>query len=276
MYEYQLGIYEKAMPDEMPLEEKLLCAKDLGYDYMELCIDLHPERAARLDWTKAEREALMDFMSANGMRFVTLSMSVLRRSPMGVSDEYAKSFLEMLEKGLQLANDLGIKIMLFNGYDIYDGPSTEETRARFEKYLPEAAKLAEKYGVVIAMENAEKEFMDSVEKAAYYVNLVGSPNLRIYGDVGNTANAMGGDPDKSVADIKKGTGLIAAMHLKDTLPGDWRLTPYGKGHVDFTRSVGICKELGIRVYTAELFLRPDITDFKAEMVRVRDFLRSYF
>ena len=32
MYEYQLGIYEKAMPDEMPLEDKLLCAKELGYD----------------------------------------------------------------------------------------------------------------------------------------------------------------------------------------------------------------------------------------------------
>ena len=49
MYEYQLGLYEKAFPDDLPLEEKLLLSKELGYDFMEFCVDLNPQRAARLE-----------------------------------------------------------------------------------------------------------------------------------------------------------------------------------------------------------------------------------
>jgi len=276
MYTYQLGLYEKALPDDMPLREKLLTAKKLGYDYTELCVDLDPVRAARLDWTAAERRDLTAFMATNGLHFTTLSLSLLRRTPMGLSDESAAEFMRILEKGLQLSCDLGAGILLFNGYDVYDVPSTAETQARFSKYLPRAAELAEKYGVVIGMENAEKEFIDSIAKAVYHVKQVNSPYLRIYGDVGNTANAMNGDADKAVADIRSGSGLIAAMHLKDTTPGEYRLTPYGAGHVDFTRSVALCKELGISVFTAELFQRPDVTDYEAEALRVHNFLRSFF
>ena len=33
---YRLGLYEKAMPDELSLEEKLLLAKKIGFDYVEI------------------------------------------------------------------------------------------------------------------------------------------------------------------------------------------------------------------------------------------------
>lgn len=276
MYDYQLGLYEKAMPDELPLTEKLLTARELGFDYMELCVDMNPQRAARLDWTREERRELMDFMARNGLRFVTLSMSVLRRCPLGESEEMAAEFLQTMEKGLQLACDLGARVLLFNGYDTYNYPSTEETRARYHKYLPQVVALAAKYGVIIALENAEKEFVDSVAKAAALVDEINSPWLRIYADMANTANAMGGDADKCVADIQSGRGRISAMHLKDSVPGDYRFPHYGKGHVNFERSVALCKELGIRIFTIELFHYPDVADYKAKAAEVKAFVQKFF
>lgn len=276
MYDYALGLYEKALPDDMPLTEKLLTARDLGYDYMELCVDLNPQRAARLDWTKEQRWELMDFMHRNGLRFVTLSMSVLRRSPMGESEENAAAFMQTLQKGLELACDLGARVILFNGYDTYNQPSTPETRTRYHRHLPEAVALAARYGVVIGMENAEKEFVDSIAKAAALVDEIDSPWLRIYGDIANTSQAMGGDVEKCMADIRAGKGRIAAMHLKDCIPGDYRFPNYGEGQVDFPRSVALCKELGIRIFTAELFLTPGVTDYKGQARRVQEFLRKFF
>lgn len=54
MGNYRLGIYEKAMPDGMTLEEKLLLAKQTGFDYVELSIDETEEKIARLDFPKKD------------------------------------------------------------------------------------------------------------------------------------------------------------------------------------------------------------------------------
>lgn len=275
MYSYSLGLYEKAMPDDLSLTQKLLLTRELGYDYMEFCVDLDPRRRARLDWSRQERRELVSFLLSEGLRLTTLSLSALRASPLGASEESAARFLNTLERGAELACDLGAQVMLFNGYDIYDAPSTAETRDRFRHYLPQAANLAAKRGVVLGIENAEREVMDSVAKVAAYVREVDSPYLRVYGDVANTANAVGGDVEAAMADLEQGRGLLAAIHLKDSLPGEYRFTPYGAGHVDFPRSVAKCRELGVAIFTAELFQRPDV-DYRAEAMRVGRFLRSFF
>lgn len=276
MYQYKLGLYEKALPDDLPLTEKLLLTRQLGYDYMELCVDLNPQRAARLNWTKEERWELVKFMHENDLHLVTLSMSVLRRCPIGISEESAQEFLRTMEQGLQLACDLGARIILFNGYDTVDAPSTEETRARLQRYLPQVADLAARYGVVIGMENADQPYVDRIEKATALVKEVNSPWMRVYADFANSAVAYQGDMEKCEADIRSGRGYISAMHLKDSVAGNHRFAHYGQGWVDFSRMVGTCKELGLRIFTAELFLYPDCPDYKAQAKQVCEFLRSFF
>ena len=39
MKSYTLGLYEKAMPKDLTWEEKLLAAKEAGYDFVEISID---------------------------------------------------------------------------------------------------------------------------------------------------------------------------------------------------------------------------------------------
>ena len=276
MYDYSLGLYEKAMPDSMTLEEKLLTAKRTGYDHMELCVDLEPSRQARLDWSKEERTHWRNFVYQHDIPMTTFSLSALRKIPLGLLDrsKNQESF-EMIEKGAKLACDLGSRVMLINGYDVFDENSNPDTEARFYENLPKAVAICEKYGIIMAIENAEKKFCDSVAKAARHVDFINSPYFKIYADCGNSANSVNGDTDMALYDLASGTGKIVAMHLKDTVPGEYRYTPYGKGHVDFKRNIGFIKKMGVRIFTAELFYRPD-TDWEEEIIRVNKFLRGFF
>ena len=142
MYQYSLGMYEKAMPDDMPLQEKLQMAKECGFDHVEFCVDLKEERANRLNWTKEERAYWRNLSSGMGVPFTTFSLSLLRKNPLGVLDERRnQESFRVLEEGCRLAFDLGSRVLLINGYDVYDEPSTDETVARFYANLTKAVDL---------------------------------------------------------------------------------------------------------------------------------------
>lgn len=55
MKPYQLGLYEKAMPNGASWAEKLTAAKNAGFDFVEISIDETDAKQARLDWTAGER-----------------------------------------------------------------------------------------------------------------------------------------------------------------------------------------------------------------------------
>ena len=59
MKPYTLGLYEKSMPDTLTFREKLLLAGEAGFDALEMSIDESDARLSRLQWTKAERTALL-------------------------------------------------------------------------------------------------------------------------------------------------------------------------------------------------------------------------
>ena len=89
--------------------------------------------------------------------------------------------------------------------------------------------MAAKAGVMMGFETMETEFMNTVEKAMVYVNRVNSPYLNVYPDLGNVTNAAvtyGTDVEE---DLETGRGHLAAMHLKETLPGKFREIPFGTG-----------------------------------------------
>lgn len=276
MYSYSLGLYEKAFPKETPLEEKLAAAKECGFDHMELCIDPEPSRAQRINWTKAQQREVRRMGEDAGIPFTTLSLSLLRNWPLGLIDDNKNRIaLDAFQKGVDIAAELGSRVMLINGYDVYGEASTPETRARFLENLPKLAEICEKAGVMVGVENAEQEFCSCVRQARDIVAHSPSPYLGIYADMGNSANSTNGDTAASLADIRTGAGKIFAMHVKDTLPGDYRFTPYGSGHVDFAKAISLAKELHIRIFTAELFYREGVEPI-AEAKRVNAFIRNYF
>ena len=163
-----------------------------------------------------------------------------------------------MEKAIRLAEDLGIRIIQLAGYDVYYEEGSEETRERFEENLKKAVEMAAKAGVMMGFETMETE----LEKAMVYVNRVNSPYLNVYPDLGNVTNAAvtyGTDVEE---DLETGRGHLAAMHLKETLPGKFREIPFGTGHVDFEAGIRKAWELGVRKFVTEFWYvgNPDWTE----------------
>lgn len=258
MKSYKLGLYEKAMPNSLSFEEKMIAAKKAGFDYIEISIDETDEKLSRLDWDSKTRKNLVELMQKQDMPIRSMCLSGHRKYPFGSSDEKTEQkSLDIMQKALQLADDLGIRVIQLAGYDVYYEQSNESTREKFEKNLKKAVYMANKYGIVLGFETMENDFMDTVEKSMYYVNKINSPYLGVYPDCGNLTNASIIYKKDVVDDIATGSGHIVAMHLKETVVGKYREIPFGTGHVDFDRIIEKATSMGIRRFVTELWHTDD-------------------
>nr|WP_177297446.1 L-ribulose-5-phosphate 3-epimerase [uncultured Blautia sp.] len=258
MKAYTLGLYEKAMPKELNWKEKLETAKATGYDFVEISIDETDEKLARLDWSKEERRELVDLMYQIGVPIRTMCLSGHRKYPIGSNDpKICARGMEIMEKAIQLADDLGIRIIQLAGYDVYYEESTSETVQRFEENLKKCERMAARAGIVLGFETMETEFMNTVEKAMRYVNKIDSPYLGVYPDMGNITNAAKEYGTDVLEDIRTGTGHLDAVHLKETVPGVFREVRFGTGHVDFPSVIHETWKAGVRRYVTEFWYTGD-------------------
>lgn len=251
---YEIGLYEKAMPGELSWREKLLTAKELGYDFVELSVDETDAKLARLDMTGEERLEILKIMNEVGVPFRSMCLSGHRKYPLGSANPATCARgMEIMEKAVQLAADLGIRIIQLAGYDVYYEDSTPETVARFGENLKKATMMAAKAGVMLGFETMETEFMNTVGKAMKYVELVNSPYLGVYPDSGNLKNAAVTYGTDVYEDIRSGVGHTVAMHLKETVPGKFREIHFGTGHVDFRKTIDTAWEIGVRRFVTEMW-----------------------
>ncbi|MDS0526409.1 L-ribulose-5-phosphate 3-epimerase [Clostridium sp. SHJSY1] len=276
MKEYMLGLYEKSMPIELTWREKLLYAKEAGFDFLEISVDETDEKLSRLDMSKEERLEIVKAMMETGLPIRTMCLSGHRKYPLGSSDENVRNRgLEIMEKAIDLACDLGVRIIQIAGYDVYYEESTEETRELFKKNLAKSVQIAGKKGVILAFETMETEFMNTVEKAMYYVNEIKSPYLQVYPDCGNIKNAAVMYNKNVLDDLKIGEGHISAMHLKETVPGKFREIPFGTGHVDFKEMIKTAWLIGVRKYVAEFWYVGN-DNWKDVIIDARKFMDKNF
>lgn len=254
MKKYTLGLYEKAMPNFLTWEQKLQVAKETGYDFIEMSIDETDEKLARLDMSKNERLALIQTMYKVQMPIRSLCLSGHRKYPLGSNNqELVYKSLEIMEKAIELADDLGIRIIMLAGYDVYYEDSSQHTKERFLKNLKQAVQMASAKGILLGFETMETEFMNTVSKAMHYVNEIQSPYLTVYPDVGNIKNAALTYDADVYLDLHDGKSHITAIHLKETVPGKFREIPYGTGHVDFEKMIDQAWNLGIRRFVTEFW-----------------------
>lgn len=251
---YTLGLYEKSMPSFLSWKEKLQAAKEAGFDFVEISIDETEEKLKRLDMPMSERLNLVQTMNEIGVPIRTMCLSGHRKYPLGSNNpEICARGMEIMQKAIQLAEDLGIRIIQLAGYDVYYEDSTLETKKRFLQNLIKAAHMAEKAGVLLGFETMETEFMNTVEKAMKYVTLVDSIYLNVYPDIGNITNAAVSYKTDVLEDLYIGKGRLVAMHLKETVPGKFREIPFGTGHVNFEQAICTAWKLGVRKFVTEFW-----------------------
>lgn len=254
MNQYAIGLYEKAIPKNMSWSEKLLCAKDCNYDFLEISIDETEDKLSRLNWTKEQRREMLDLMRNLDLPIRSMCLSAHRKYPFGASEKAVRDRgMEIMEKAISFADDLGIRIIQLAGYDVYYEEGNEKSRERFIENLEKATKMAATRGILMGFETMETEFMNTTEKAMQYVNLIGSPYLGVYPDSGNLTNASLLYNKSVVEDLETGRGHIVAMHLKETLPGVFREVPFLTGHVDFEGVIRKARDLGVRRFVTEMW-----------------------
>ena len=254
MKPYAIGLYEKAMPKTITWQEKLRCAGDCGYDFVEISIDETDDKLARLNWSSEERAELIRTMQEEGVPIRSMCLSGHRKYPFGDPDPAVRErSMEIMEKAVILADDLGIRIIQLAGYDVYYKEGNEETERLFRENLAKATLMAAARGIVLGFETMETEFMNTTEKAMHYVNLINSPYLGVYPDSGNLTNAAKTYGTSVLDDLQTGAGHIVALHLKETVPGKFREIPFLTGHVDFDSVIKKAWDLGIRRFVTEMW-----------------------
>ena len=269
MRNYEIGLYEKAMP-ELSWSEKLAAAKEAGYDFVEISIDASEDKIGRVYMPKEERRALVELLYESGMPLRTMNVSALTKYALGDEDDAIRARgLDIARHAIPLAADLGVRVVMFPGYDVYFGTSTPETVRRFHEAMDELKLLAARYGTIIGFETMENEFMNTVEKGMRWVETLASPYVQLYPDIGNTTNAAVLHGTDVLADLRLGRGHIAAFHLKETKPGVFREIPYGEGHVDFPGAIETVWALGVRRFVTEFWYDKTIPDWQGELLKAR-------
>lgn len=254
MKKYEIGLYEKATRNTLTWKEKLQCAKECGYDYLEISIDATEEKINRIYMDTEEKREIMEAIFDTGIPIGSMSVSALTKYALGDPDQAVRDRgMEIAEKSIQLSSALGVRTVMIPGYDIYYGESTIETKRYFLENIRKIAEIAEREGILVGFETMENNFMNTTGKAVQYVNMVDSAYLKIYPDAGNITNAAVANRHDVCEDLSLGKGKLIALHLKETKPDVYREVPFLTGHVEFERIINTAWKLGVRRYVTELW-----------------------
>jgi L-ribulose-5-phosphate 3-epimerase len=273
---FTLGLYEKSMPDTLSLIQKLIKAKQVGYDFLEMSIDETDYRLSRLDYSHKEKIQLRNEITSTDFSIGSICLSGHRKFPLGSLDKKIRTTsLDIMKKAVDIAGFLGIPIIQLAGYDVYYEESTEKTKELFVENLAISTQIAARSGIILGFETMETPFMNSVTKALHYVSLINCPYLQIYPDLGNIVNAADGNNSRAKQDLINGKGHLIATHIKESVPGKYREIPYGTGHVDFPLLLETCWELGVRRFVTEFWHNSSL-DWEKQLTTSFEYINNIF
>jgi L-ribulose-5-phosphate 3-epimerase len=242
---HRVGLYEKALPNELSWEDKLATTKELGFDFLEISVDESDERRSRLDWNDEEVYALRRLCEKHGVPLQSMCLSAHRKFPFGSADPAVREQAVIhMEKAISLAYKLGIRTIQLAGYDVYYEPADTVTHQRFIEGMKLSAQLAERSGVMLAVEIMDTDYLNSLSKFEVLSREVNSPYFTAYPDVGN----ISGWNYDIVTELKLSKPHITQIHLKDTYKvtdeykGQFRDLVIGDGEVDFNAIFETLKE----------------------------------
>ena len=190
------GIWYKGR--HLTIKDFILKAKALGYDGIE--IDLKRPHGFPLDLTEKSRTEIRKFAESEGIEIPAVAANNNFASPI---PEHRENELLMVHEQIRLARDLGAKILrvfaAWRGITLRNEIATYEVASEYEKghnmdsivlerwnwvreCLKETAGWAEKYGVVLALQN-HVPLMENYEDMLAMVREVGSEYLKCSFDI---------------------------------------------------------------------------------------------
>lgn len=205
-------------------------ARRIGFDYLELSIDESEARLGRLAPSSPARRSIRRAVEATGVPVLSLCLSAHRRYALGSASSKTRArAYDLFEAAVDLAGEIGARIVQVAGYYVFYEDETPASRERYLEGLERCARYAAREGMMLGIENMDTVGIASLEEGLAVLARVGSPWLQLYPDVGNLIE-RGRDP---LRELDLARGRMVALHVKDTRPGEPRRVPYGEGGVPF-------------------------------------------
>jgi sugar phosphate isomerase/epimerase len=176
----------------------------------------------------------------------------------------------LLEESLALAQELDCRIVVTFG--VVKTPGTTPVPPAVVEALADAARRAERAGIVLALENEHICWADTGARTAALVRQIGSPALRVNWDPGNALAAGERPYPDGYAAVR---GLVAHVHVKDAR----RVTPdtvewTTEGDIDWAGQLRALREDGYDgTLSIETHVRPKIAGVRATLQRLQEVLR---
>lgn len=252
MKNYEIGIYEKAIPENYAMQDMLEIAKNAGYDFLEISIDRTDKRIERL-YDKQFIQKIAIMQQEVGFRIGSMCLSALSTYTLGNSNEIIRDKgRDIFFKAINFSIDVGIRIIQIPACDVPKGEdSSSDSLNYYLNNLQEIIEYASAKGIMIALENMETKQIDSIQKCMKLIKKMKSPYFQLYPDSGNIMTAayyQGIDPTD---DMAYGEGYFAGFHIKETTPERFGGLFYGEGYVDFPKIVRKAWDLGVRRFVME-------------------------
>ncbi|MGF1830909.1 L-ribulose-5-phosphate 3-epimerase [Photobacterium angustum] len=246
----RIGLYEKALPSDMEWEQKIVTAKELGFDFLEISVDESDERRSRLDWDDETIYQIKRLSEQYQLPLHSMCLSAHRKFPFGSADPEIRDQAKVhMDKAITLAYKMGIRTIQLAGYDVYYEPADMSTHQRFIEGMQWAAKQAERASVMLAVEIMDTQYLNSLSKFEILRREINSPFFCAYPDVGN----ISGWNDDVCTELRLSAPHITQIHLKDTFKvkgdykGQFRDLTIGQGSVDFDAIFKTLKDINSAV-----------------------------
>ncbi len=225
-----VGIYEKALPYHVDWHTRLSLARAAGFDFVEISIDESDERLGRLNWPAQARAELRAAIADTGVPLLTMCLSGHRKYSFGsASPETRGRAYDIMCQAIDFAFEVGVRVIQLAGYYVYYEPHDRDSRLRYMEGLSQAIEWASTADVMLALENVDGTDVSSITRAMYIVDILKSPWLQVYPDIGNLAEHR----LDVCEELERARGHIVGVHVKDTRPGEPRRVPFGEGVVPF-------------------------------------------
>jgi L-ribulose-5-phosphate 3-epimerase len=265
-----LGLYEKAISNNLNWVQKLTLTRECGFDYLEVGIDATEARLSRL-YSDAQAEELKNAVERTGVPVFTMALTANRDFPLGSENDTVRNIgMDIVAHGIDFASSVGIQVVHLAAYDEHGELCSGNTRRRFADAVEKYTGKADARGVKLALETMDEAFMGSCVNIAELCRKIGSAHLYCYADIGNLT-ASGLDVAEELAYAKE---YIVGVHLKDARPGVYRDVLCGDGTVDFDVCLKALRDIGYSGYLAAEMWGYDRDSFHAYLPEACRFFRS--
>ena len=155
---------------------------------------------------------------------------------------------ENLPERIAYAKELGLKQMILASFSIRNGSMSDWVRAAGE--LNKVGEQTQKAGIQTGFHNHDGEFKQ-IDGALIYDKIMSELDPKLVKMQYQVAVDRLGFDGPTI--FKKYSGRFISLHLQDWSPGDKeKMTPIGKGAVDWKRMFAEAKKAGVKNYFVEV------------------------